>query len=116
MQELLIISIRISYILYVSAKYFCWSGSKPVCLLRGKMCDGNQECDDGSDESPAECEAMPKCWRYKTKGRNGISSLAYIRFLIILITSPVVSSSSLVQMTLFMVNKNKNILHELIFV
>ena len=72
------ILLLINNFVFFSGRYFCWRNQKPFCVIRGKMCDGSQECDDGSDETQEVCESMPKCGRYRTKGQNGMEKPLYL--------------------------------------
>ena len=39
----------------------CWGlakGSNTSCILQSKLCDGNEDCDDGSDENQVFCHAL----------------------------------------------------------
>ena len=50
-------------------RYFCYKNNKPKCLARDKMCDGTQQCDDGSDESADVCGSeVPSCDAYQDIG------------------------------------------------
>lgn len=36
----------------------CSKGSKTSCILQSQLCDGNEDCDDGSDENQVFCHAV----------------------------------------------------------
>ncbi len=46
--------------------YYDWQCDDGGCIDYYSLCDGNDDCDDGSDESVAQCGAMPEADSYES--------------------------------------------------